>query len=65
MSFYQSRKASQQAEQQAEAVRAAHAGGDSEQFFDLRDTLRGISVRDANFSEFLAALKRAGKHSGK
>jgi len=28
--------------------------------FSLRDTLNGISVREANFAEFLAALKQSG-----
>lgn len=28
--------------------------------FSLRDTLRGISVREANFGEFLAAMKQRG-----
>ena len=28
--------------------------------FSLRDTLNAISVREANFSEFLAALKQSG-----
>lgn len=28
--------------------------------FSLRDTLNGITVREANFSEFLAALKQSG-----
>jgi hypothetical protein len=28
--------------------------------FNLRDTLSGISVREANFSEFLAVLKQSG-----
>jgi hypothetical protein len=28
--------------------------------FSLRDTLSGITVRDANFSEFLAVLKKNG-----
>lgn len=29
--------------------------------FDLRDTLSGITVREISFSDFLAALKQAGK----
>jgi hypothetical protein len=28
--------------------------------FNLRDTLNGITVREANFSEFLAALRKFG-----
>ena len=28
--------------------------------FSLRDTLSGITVREANFSEFLAVLKKNG-----
>lgn len=28
--------------------------------FNLRDTLSAISVREANFAEFLAALKQSG-----
>jgi hypothetical protein len=33
--------------------------------FSLRDTLSGISVREANFGEFLAALKQRGMVAAK
>ena len=33
--------------------------------FNLRDTLSGITVRDANFSEFLAVLKKCGLKAAK
>jgi len=33
--------------------------------FSLRETLSGITVRDANFSEFLAELKKCGLQPGK
>ena len=33
--------------------------------YNLRDTLRNITVREANFSEFLAALKRDLVQAGK
>ena len=33
--------------------------------FSLRDTLSGITVRDANFSEFLAVLKKNGVQAAK
>lgn len=29
--------------------------------FDLRDALAGITVRETSFSEFLAALRQAGR----
>lgn len=32
--------------------------------FELRDTLGETEVREASFAEFLAALKKAGKHPG-
>ena len=32
--------------------------------FELRDTLGETEVREATFAEFLAALKKAGKHAG-
>lgn len=39
----------------------AQASGEIElSMFNLRDTLSGITVRDANFGEFLAALKKCG-----
>lgn len=38
----------------------AQSGQDEMSIFSLRDTLSGISVRDANFSEFLAALRAQG-----
>lgn len=37
-----------------------HAGGNDMPVFSLRDTLSGITVREANFGEFLAALKKFG-----
>jgi hypothetical protein len=33
--------------------------------FSLRDTLSGITVREANFSEFLAVLKKCGVKAAK
>lgn len=33
--------------------------------FSLRDTLKGITVREANFAEFLAALKNFGAQTAK
>ena len=38
----------------------AQSGQDEMSMFSLRDTLSGISVRDANFSEFLAAMRQYG-----
>ena len=44
----------------------AHVSGELEQsMFSLRDTLSGITVRDANFSEFLAVLKKCGMKAAK
>ena len=43
----------------------AQAGQDEGGFFNLRDTLSGISVREANFGEFLAALKQRGMVAAK
>ncbi len=41
--------------------KAAGQGGDGDLgSFSLRDTLNGIVVREANFGEFLAALKSFG-----
>jgi hypothetical protein len=37
-----------------------HAGENDLMAFNLRDTLNGITVREANFGEFLAALKKIG-----
>lgn len=45
-----------------QGVRLADDGMGS---FDLKDTLKGISVRDTSFGEFLAALKHYGKRTGK
>ena len=40
---------------------SAHVPNEIElSMFSLRDTLSGITVRDANFSEFLAVLKKNG-----
>jgi hypothetical protein len=41
----------------------AQSGQDEMSIFSLRDTLSGISVRDANFGEFLAALRQQGMRS--
>lgn len=38
----------------------AQAGESELTVFNLRDTLSNISVRDANFGEFLSALKKFG-----
>lgn len=43
----------------------AQSGQDEMSIFSLRDTLSGISVRDANFSEFLAVLRQRGMHAAK
>ncbi|MCG2578006.1 hypothetical protein LZ012_13510 [Dechloromonas sp. XY25] len=43
----------------------AQSGQDEMSIFSLRDTLSGISVREANFSEFLAALRQQGMHAAK
>ena len=43
----------------------AQSGQDEMSIFNLRDTLNGISVRDANFSEFLAAMRQYGMRSAK
>lgn len=39
---------------------SAHAGEFDMSVFNLRDTLSSITVREANFSEFLSALKQSG-----
>jgi hypothetical protein len=45
----------------AAAGKGGMHGGDGDfGAFSLRDTLNGIVVREANFSEFLAALKSFG-----
>ncbi len=41
------------------------SGQDEINVFSLRDTLSGISVREANFGEFLAALKQHGTLAAK
>ncbi len=41
------------------------SGGSEMSKFDLRDTLNGIVVRDANFSEFLVAMKKFGMLAAK
>ncbi len=43
----------------------AQAGQDEGSFFNLRDTLSGISVRETSFGEFLAALKQRGLQGAK
>lgn len=41
----------------------AQAGEMDLSAFNLRDTLSSITVREANFSEFLSALKQCGLHT--
>lgn len=41
------------------------SGQDEIGVFSLRDTLNGISVREANFGEFLAAMKQRGMLAAK
>lgn len=41
------------------------SGQDEIGAFSLRDTLSGISVREANFGEFLAAMKQRGMLAAK
>lgn len=41
------------------------SGQDEIGIFSLRDTLSGISVREANFGEFLAAMKQRGMLAAK
>lgn len=41
------------------------SGQDDLLAFNLRDTLSGISVREANFGEFLAAMKQRGLLAGR
>jgi hypothetical protein len=43
----------------------AHAGDIDLSVFNLRDTLSNITVREANFSEFLSALKQFGSPATK
>ena len=43
----------------------AHAGEIDLSVFSLRDTLSNITVREANFSEFLSALKQFGSPATK
>jgi len=43
----------------------AHAGDSDLSAFSLRDTLNSIIVRDANFGEFLSALKQFGLHTAR
>lgn len=40
--------------------RVLQSGQDDINVFNLRDTLSGISVREANFGEFLAVMKQRG-----
>lgn len=47
------------------AVRAMPYAEDGLGCFDLKDTLKGISVRDTSFGEFLAALKHYGQRTSK
>jgi hypothetical protein len=42
---------------------SSHAGDSDFSAFSLRDTLGSIVVREANFSEFLSALKQSGLHT--
>jgi len=50
---------------QSASKRDAHASENDLSVFNLRDTLSGITVRDANFSEFLSALKKFGMHTAR
>jgi hypothetical protein len=43
----------------------AQAGEIDLSMFSLRDTLSNITVREANFSEFLSALKQCGLHTAR
>ncbi len=43
----------------------AHGGEADPASFSLRDTLNSIRVREANFGEFLAALKQYGHSTAK
>lgn len=43
----------------------AHASDIDLSAFNLRDTLNSIVVREANFGEFLSALKNFGLHTAK
>jgi len=43
----------------------ARAGEIDMSVFNLRDTLSNITVREANFSEFLSALKQFGSPATK
>ena len=43
----------------------ASGSNESELSISLRDTLSGITVREANFSEFLAVLKKNGLQPAK
>ena len=65
MSIYQHGATRQKAAGQPEARRSAATGEVDGGMTSLRDTLDAISVREANFSEFLAALKHYGLHRGK
>lgn len=42
-----------------------HTGEIDQSVFSLRDTLSNITVREANFSEFLSALKQSGLHTAR
>ena len=44
---------------------SVHAGEFDLSVFNLRDTLSSITVREANFSEFLSALKQSGLHTAR
>lgn len=44
---------------------STHGGEGDLGAFNLRDTLSGIVVREANFGEFLAALKNFGAQAVK
>lgn len=46
-------------------AKGAVAGDGELAVFNLRDTLSGIKVREANFSEFLQALKQYGTPAAK
>jgi hypothetical protein len=59
-------KASQLQTDKKLAGQGSARGGDSDlSAFNLRDTLNSIVVREANFGEFLSALRNFGLHTAK
>ncbi len=65
MTMHTSSTISGQSANKADSKRGVRNGDDESGAFDLRDTLKGIAVREANFTEFLAALKHFGAQAGK